>query len=63
MQFEELISQTIDETKDLPESMSETGQIRMSHKGVSTDISMLNVGADKWCRNHAEDRRVVPIAN
>jgi uncharacterized Rmd1/YagE family protein len=32
-QFEELISQTIEETKDLPESMSETGRIRMSHKG------------------------------
>ncbi len=34
-QFEELISSTIDETKDIPEIISETGKIGMPHKGES----------------------------
>ena len=32
-QFEELISSTIEETKDIPEIISETGKIGMPHKG------------------------------
>lgn len=32
-QFEELISSTIEETKDIPEVISETGKIGMPHKG------------------------------
>lgn len=33
-QFEELITTTIEETKDIPEIISETGTIGMPHKGV-----------------------------
>jgi uncharacterized Rmd1/YagE family protein len=33
VQFEELISSTIEETKDIPEVISETGKIGMPHKG------------------------------
>lgn len=33
-QFEELISNTIEETKDIPEEISETGKVGMSHKGT-----------------------------
>jgi uncharacterized Rmd1/YagE family protein len=33
IQFEELISSTIEETKDIPEVISETGKIGMPHKG------------------------------
>lgn len=33
-QFEELISSTIEETKDIPEIISETGKINMPHKGT-----------------------------
>jgi uncharacterized Rmd1/YagE family protein len=33
-QFEELITTTIEETKDIPEIISETGTIGMSHKGI-----------------------------
>jgi hypothetical protein len=32
-QFESLISTTIEETKDIPEIISETGKIGMPHKG------------------------------
>lgn len=32
-QFEDLISSTIEETKDIPEVISETGKIGMPHKG------------------------------
>jgi len=32
-QFESLISNTIEETKDIPEIISETGKIGMPHKG------------------------------
>jgi uncharacterized Rmd1/YagE family protein len=31
--FEELISNTIEDTKDIPEVISETGKIGMPHKG------------------------------
>jgi hypothetical protein len=34
VQFEDLISSTIEETKDIPEVMSETGKIGMPHKGL-----------------------------
>ena len=33
VQFEELISSKIEETKDIPEVISETGKIGMPHKG------------------------------
>lgn len=36
-QFEELISSTIEETKDIPEIISETGKIGMPHKGECLD--------------------------
>lgn len=32
-QFEELISSTIEDTKDIPEVISETGKVGMPHKG------------------------------
>lgn len=32
-QFEELISNTIEDTKDIPETLSETGKIGIPHKG------------------------------
>jgi uncharacterized Rmd1/YagE family protein len=32
--FEELISATIEDTKDIPEVISETGKIGMPHKGT-----------------------------
>lgn len=35
-QFEELISSKIEETKDIPEVISETGKIGMPHKGLSS---------------------------
>lgn len=38
-QFEELISSTIEETKDIPEIISETGKIGMPHKGPCADSS------------------------
>lgn len=42
-QFEALISSTIEDTKDIPEIISETGKIGMPHKGViSLHISTLN---------------------
>ena len=34
VQFEELISSKIEETKDIPEVISETGKIGMPHKGL-----------------------------
>jgi uncharacterized Rmd1/YagE family protein len=34
IQFEELISSKIEETKDIPEVISETGRIGMPHKGA-----------------------------
>lgn len=34
LQFEELISSTIEETKEIPEIISETGKIGMPHKGT-----------------------------
>jgi len=34
LQFEELISTTIEETKEYPEIISETGKIGMPHKGT-----------------------------
>ena len=37
-QFEELISSTIDETKDIPEIISETGKINMPHKGARVRV-------------------------
>jgi len=33
LKFEALISSTIEETKDIPEVISETGKIGMPHKG------------------------------
>ncbi|KAH8101823.1 DUF155-domain-containing protein [Cristinia sonorae] len=36
--FEELISSTIDETKDIPEIISETGKIGIPHKGSYIDL-------------------------
>jgi len=33
-QFEELISSKVEETKDIPEVISETGKIGMPHKGL-----------------------------
>ena len=40
-QFENLISRTIDETKDIPEIISETGKIDMSHKEIMQKIGEL----------------------
>ncbi|KAJ3556187.1 hypothetical protein NM688_g2165 [Phlebia brevispora] len=39
--FEELISSTIDETKDIPEIISETGKINMPHKEIMRKIGEL----------------------
>ncbi|PSR78613.1 hypothetical protein PHLCEN_2v7360 [Hermanssonia centrifuga] len=39
--FEELISSTIDETKDIPEIISETGKIGMPHKEIMRKIGEL----------------------
>jgi uncharacterized Rmd1/YagE family protein len=36
-QFEELISSKIEETKDIPEVISETGKIGMPHKGLYSE--------------------------
>jgi len=43
-QFEELISSKVEETKDIPEVISETGKIGMPHKGLypSYDWHVLN---------------------
>lgn len=35
LQFEALISTTIEDTKDIPEVISETGKIGMPHKGMT----------------------------
>ena len=40
-QFENLISRTIDVTKDIPEIISETGKIDMSHKEIMQKIGEL----------------------
>ena len=40
-QFEKLISTTIEETKDIPEIISETGKIDMSHKEIMRKIGEL----------------------
>ena len=40
-QFEKLISTTIEETKDIPEIISETGKIDMSHKEIMQKIGEL----------------------
>jgi uncharacterized Rmd1/YagE family protein len=37
LKFEDLISNTIEETKEYPEIISETGKIGLSHKGLSND--------------------------
>lgn len=39
--FEELISSTIEETKDIPEVISETGKIGMRHKEIMQQIGQL----------------------
>ncbi|KAF8735629.1 hypothetical protein AX14_001751 [Amanita brunnescens Koide BX004] len=39
--FEELISSTIEETKDIPEIISETGKIGMPHKDIMQKIGQL----------------------
>ncbi|KAF8218513.1 DUF155-domain-containing protein [Tricholoma matsutake] len=39
--FEELISSTIEETKDIPEVISETGKIGMPHKEIMQEIGKL----------------------
>ncbi|KAF9447145.1 DUF155-domain-containing protein [Macrolepiota fuliginosa MF-IS2] len=39
--FEELISSTIEETKDIPEVISETGKIGMPHKEIMQQIGQL----------------------
>ncbi|KII91211.1 hypothetical protein PLICRDRAFT_173101 [Plicaturopsis crispa FD-325 SS-3] len=39
--FEELISQKIEETKDIPEAISETGKIGMPHKEIMRQIGEL----------------------
>ncbi|KAG8889471.1 hypothetical protein FRB98_004156 [Tulasnella sp. 332] len=39
--FEELISNTIDQTKDIPEVISETGKIGMPHKEIMQQIGRL----------------------
>ena len=41
LQFEELISSTIEETKDIPETISETGKIGMPHKGKCRSLTSL----------------------
>lgn len=40
-QFENLISNTIEETKDIPEIISETGKIDMNHKEIMRKIGEL----------------------
>lgn len=42
-QFEELISSTIENTKDIPEIISETGKVGMPHKGASVIAFHLSV--------------------
>lgn len=39
VQFEDLISSKIEETKDIPETLSETGKIGMPHKGMFSRLS------------------------
>jgi len=39
--FEELISNTIDQTKDIPEAISETGKIGMPHSEIMQQIGQL----------------------
>lgn len=43
-QFEDLISSTIDQTKDVPEIISETGKVGMPHKRKLVNYCRMNVG-------------------
>jgi len=66
-QFEDLISSTIEETKDIPEVISETGKIGMPHKGNMLPPRLLNLL--KWIgtafphRNNATNWSIVPSSN
>ena len=62
-QFEELISNTIEETKDVPEEISETGKVNMSHKGAERWWRREKEGADVafgLLRDHVQNRRALP---
>jgi len=41
LKFEELISATIEETKEYPEIISETGKIGLPHKGLSSSSCLI----------------------
>jgi hypothetical protein len=58
-----LISTTIDETKDIPEVISETGKIGMPHKGMELQpLLSLHLFTDFPRRDHAKNRAAVSLA-
>lgn len=64
VQFEELISSKIEETKDIPEVISETGKIGMPHKGLlcsrySLFLNKINLPT----RDYAEDWTTIPSSH
>lgn len=59
-QFEELISSTIEETKDIPEIISETGKIGMPHKGTPSLAADGTSYDSTYSRHHEENWRAVP---
>jgi hypothetical protein len=59
VQFEELISSTIEETKDIPEIISETGKIGMPHKG-SSGYHLECTGNYNGLRHYATNRATIP---
>lgn len=67
IQFEALISTTIEETKDIPEIISETGKIGMPHKGLQTctivgDVYRLTLACVPR-RYYAADWTAIPATN
>ena len=62
LKFEELISTTIDETKEYPEIISETGKIGLPHKGLSVSSidHPLQLTIPPSCRDHAQDGGGIP---
>jgi hypothetical protein len=63
--FEELIASTIDQTKDLPKSLSETGKIGVSvqeirdRKGHVSDLAGLSMITDASKGDYETDRKSV----
>lgn len=62
-QFEQLIATTIEETKDIPEIISETGKVGMPHKGPLLQMSAQpNEPTYRFYRNYATNWRAFPVA-